>query len=112
MGTVLLSIGVITMKIISSTSITSTIGVTLMSDTGGAAFFFCISIPPRKRAEDGRSCRPPAAAHSFNSHEPVLPVYSHPRLTAFEEVVDQLRAGVTHLHVKSVNAVGEVVEHP
>src|SRR5258708_3108554 len=41
-----------------------------------------------------------------------LPVYSHPRLTAFEEVIDQLRAGVAHLHIKSVDAIGEVVEHP
>ncbi len=37
------SIGVITMKMISSTSITSTIGVTLISATGSDAFFFFIS---------------------------------------------------------------------
>src|SRR5690349_8257383 len=98
MSSVLLSIGVMTMKMISNTSITSTMGVTLMSDTGGGAFFFSISFPPSKLAEVGRSCRPPAAAHSFNSHELVLPVYSHARLTAFEEVIDQLRAGVAHLH--------------
>src|SRR5258708_2687167 len=41
-----------------------------------------------------------------------LPVYSRPRLAAFEEVIDQLRTGVAHLHVKGVDAVGEVVEHP
>ena len=35
--------GVMTMKMISSTSITSTMGVTLMSATGGGAFFFFIS---------------------------------------------------------------------
>src|SRR5260370_42573314 len=99
MSSVLLSIGVITMKMISNTSITSTMGVTLMSDTGGGAFFFSISIPPRKRTEAGRSCRPPAAAHSFNSHGLALPVYSHGRLTAFEEVIDQLQAGVAHLHI-------------
>ena len=42
------SIGVMTMKMMSITSITSTIGVTLMSATGGGAFalsnllFFCV----------------------------------------------------------------------
>ena len=35
--------GVITMKMISSTSITSTIGVTLISLTTGGAFFFSIT---------------------------------------------------------------------
>jgi hypothetical protein len=35
---------------ISTTSITSTIGVTLISDTGGGACFFCISDSP----QDGR----------------------------------------------------------
>jgi hypothetical protein len=39
----LVSMGVMTMKIISSTSMTSTMGVTLMSATGGAALFFSIS---------------------------------------------------------------------
>src|SRR3984885_10169502 len=39
----LLSSGVMTMKMISTTSITSTMGVTLISDTGGGAFFNCIS---------------------------------------------------------------------
>jgi hypothetical protein len=34
------SIGVMTMKMISMTSITSTIGVTLMSATGGGALYF------------------------------------------------------------------------
>ncbi len=37
--------GVITMKMISSTSITSTMGVTLMSETTGGAFFFSITAP-------------------------------------------------------------------
>src|SRR5205807_1319151 len=36
----LVNIGVITIKMISSTNITSTIGVTLMSDTGGGICFF------------------------------------------------------------------------
>jgi hypothetical protein len=37
------NIGVMTMKMISSTSITSTMGVTLMSETtGGAVFFFIL----------------------------------------------------------------------
>src|SRR5947209_13595659 len=36
--------GVMTMKIISTTSITSTIGVTLISETGGGAFFSSIRL--------------------------------------------------------------------
>src|SRR5215467_5383572 len=39
----LLSIGVMTVKMISSTSITSTIGVTLISLTTAGAFFFSIN---------------------------------------------------------------------
>ena len=38
------NMGVITMKMMSTTSITSTIGVTLISDTGGGAFFCCMTI--------------------------------------------------------------------
>ena len=37
------NMGVMTMKMMSSTSITSTMGVTLMSATGGGAFCFPIS---------------------------------------------------------------------
>jgi hypothetical protein len=37
--TLFCSMGVMTMKMISTTSITSTIGVTLISETGGGAFF-------------------------------------------------------------------------
>ena len=42
------NMGVMTMKMISSTSITSTIGVTLMSDTTSGAFLFH-RIPPLPR---------------------------------------------------------------
>jgi hypothetical protein len=38
-GTLFESIGVMTMKMIRTTSMTSTMGVTLISDTGGGAFF-------------------------------------------------------------------------
>ena len=37
------SMGVMTMKMISSTSMTSTMGVTLMSATGGGALCFLVS---------------------------------------------------------------------
>ena len=51
------NMGVMTMKMISSTSITSTIGVTLMSATGGGALNFssvsCHRISPRNSAEAG-----------------------------------------------------------
>jgi hypothetical protein len=40
------SMGGITMKMINSTSITSTIGVTLMSATGGGTFFFSLYPTP------------------------------------------------------------------
>jgi hypothetical protein len=45
------NIGVMTMKMISSTSITSTIGVTLISATGSDAFFFfiCLSLLKNRR---------------------------------------------------------------
>jgi hypothetical protein len=53
------NMGVMTMKMISITSITSTMGVTLMSATGGGAvnfdalFFFRHRISPRNSAEAG-----------------------------------------------------------
>jgi hypothetical protein len=48
---------------ISSTSITSTMGVTLMSDTGGAAFFLSIEFlqtDPRRELPVPRRARPGA----------------------------------------------------
>ena len=53
----LVNMGVMTMKMISSTSITSTMGVTLMSDTGGGAFFFFIDLTPFESEAADRSRR-------------------------------------------------------
>src|SRR5215472_15523763 len=52
--------GVMTMKMISTTSITSTMGVTLISETGGGAFFNSISHSPGS-ARGGDGPRPRAS---------------------------------------------------
>ena len=51
------SIGVMTMKMISNTSITSTIGVTLISETGGAIFCFSMFDPSFARLVPGAGRR-------------------------------------------------------
>src|SRR6202011_6099048 len=106
--TPLVSMGVMTMKMISSTSITSTMGVTLMSDTGGGACFFSIYDSSLRREQHGVN-RTRAAPEIQLAR---LPLLHHGALRALQEVVDQLGARIAHLHVKRVDAVGEVVEHP
>src|SRR4051794_40741052 len=60
------NMGVMTMKMISMTSITSTIGVTLMSATGGGAFCFALNfcndivLSPGTRQE-GELCGSPSS---------------------------------------------------
>src|SRR3954470_10453508 len=84
------SIGVMTMKMISSTSITSTMGVTLMS-----LFTFLPS------------------SRLFNAMLRLLGYALCPARAsaALEEVVDQFARAVIHLHVKRLHLAGEVVEH-
>src|ERR1044071_4174861 len=89
----LCSIGVITMKMISSTSITSTIGVTLMSELTSVLCFFLSS--------DAIDIR-------IFSRDRLLPYH----VAALQEIVDQFARAVIHLHVECFHAVGEVVEHP
>src|SRR5579864_2652268 len=101
------NIGVITMKMMSITSITSTMGVTLISATGGGTFCFIISIVLRFRPPDPR---PAAETHSTRPI-PGRMLLSHP-LRSLQEVVDQLRAGVAHLDVEGLDPAGKQVEHP
>src|ERR1022692_2403739 len=134
------NIGVMTMKMMSSTSITSTMGVTLMSATGGGDFSLKITdiVEPPVQAGSGASRREPgrpgesrdAPTPLFNSPskstgqeacpttktdrlKPVLPLLTRGGpLRPLQEVVDQLGAGVAHLHVEGFNLAREVVEHP
>src|SRR5215203_4921769 len=77
------SMGVTTMKMISSTRQTSTRGVTLMSLRTSGAFIVCL--------------RPSLSSIS---------------LLLFHEEVDQLGGRVRHLDLEPLELVGEVVEHP
>src|SRR5436309_10917191 len=89
------SIVVTTMKMMSSTRQTSTSGVTLMSPLTSSG------LPPpapnaiaRLRLRPGRGGR-----------------YAGARLV-LDEVVDELRRGVRHLHLEAVHLVEEVVVQP
>src|SRR6185312_10118189 len=122
----LLSIGVITMKIISTTSITSTIGVTLMSATGGGAAFNFILVSPEWipwSRPDFPTARLRAPCYRQRSRRRGSPINSLVTCSclltragfcfgALHEVVEEFRAGVTHLHVERIHAAGEVVVHP
>src|SRR5579862_2569785 len=100
--TPLVSMGVITMKMISSTSITSTMGVTLISATGGGAlnFFFSpvIAFSPDRWRKQG----PLWAGPLLNSPDPIryrarlLLAGADATLRTLQEVIDQFGAGVTH----------------
>src|SRR5436305_1532270 len=88
-------IGVATMKMMRSTRQTSTSGVTLMSPLTSSG------LPPpapnaiaRLRLRPGRGGR-----------------YAGARLV-LDEVVDELRRGVRHLHLEAVDFVQEVVVQP
>src|ERR1039457_1874008 len=74
------NIGVMTMKMMSSTSITSTMGVTLMSATGGGDFSLKITdiVEPPVQAGSGASRREPGHPYSTRlqnrqARRPVLP---------------------------------------
>src|ERR1035437_10242794 len=121
--------GVMTMKMISSTSITSTIGVTLIVEltllpssrteipiVGLHACEFLFRIASGVNDELhllGRSRR----AGAVISRPPQLLALPEdgqfPVLTLLDEVVDQFARGVVHLDVKVLDTSGEVVErHP
>src|SRR6185437_14224824 len=121
------SMGVMTMKMISRTSITSTIGVTLISELTflpssrftKAMFASLFGTPtasgnieenPRLLTTPICQCRDAACRVSTRSSGRRLTLHL-PSSGALQEVIDQLRGRVIHLHVEGFNLVGEVVEH-
>src|SRR5580765_5652804 len=94
------SIGVMTMKMISSTSITSTMGVTLMLEftfEPSSRIANDIVQPPRyvrnRQCTDARNRLPADGSATL------------------QEVVNQLAGAVVHFHVEGFHLAGEVVEH-
>src|SRR5713226_9261956 len=130
------NIGVITMKMINSTSITSTMGVTLMLEftlTPSFRFANAISshllggllLPPEPRTILSVSCfesgAGPFARRPISNSEVVALPYSNAAVKlkslgaahspALQEVIDQFARRVIHLHVERFHAAGQVVEH-
>src|SRR5216683_1209491 len=101
--------GVTTMKMIKSTNMTSTIGVTLISD--------CNPPPPPP-------CIPISQTPFVDRVDARAVWHSHPNLTrqrmlriqlfraVLDEIVDQFRSRVIHLHDEAINFAGKVVEQP
>src|SRR5665213_911452 len=127
--TLLFSIGVITMKMISSTSITSTIGVTLMLELTflpssrlliPIRFVFLSGFqPPNPANSFGRPVR--LRGRSLAAPKTLCPgrfpvLTAPPRravkllMALLDEVVRQFAGAVVHLHVKGRDLVREVVE--
>src|SRR5580765_1425702 len=120
------NMGVTTMKMISRTSITSTMGVTLMSElTFEPSSRFAIAIaryllyfPAAVRSSElsAFSWEGPAlenssagqATHCGNQTERVLPANV---AALFQEVIDQFARRVVHLHVERFHATGQIIEH-
>src|SRR5664280_2613684 len=93
------NMGVMTMKMMSNTSITSTMGVTLMLE---------LTFLPSARTDIAITfnlLETGASANGFTLSS------SPANRAAFEEVVDQLAGAVVHFHVEGFHLVGEVVEH-
>src|ERR1700741_3014948 len=92
------NIGVMTMKMISSTSITSTMGVTLMFEftlLPSSRFAKAIRLPCKRCASAAADALTPALL----------------AVTALQEVVHQFAGGVIHLDIERLYLIGEVVEH-
>src|ERR1035441_4883129 len=123
------NMGVTTMKMISRTSITSTMGVTLISELifapsfrfanaiarylrTSAAGLFCSRGPNRLCAHAGKARRrkPPAPDKHLtaNQTEPFLP---SDVAALLQEVVDQFAGRVVHFDVERFHATGQIVEH-
>src|ERR1035437_2013801 len=93
------NMGVMTMKMMSNTSITSTMGVTLMLE---------LTFLPSARTDIAITfnlLQTGASANGFTLSS------SPANRAAFEEVVDQLAGAVVHFHVEGFHLVSEVVEH-
>src|ERR1019366_9173740 len=126
------NMGVITMKMINNTSITSTMGVTLMSELTLAPSLRTdiameISSPgrlPRRTRACTRRCSPGGlslaadAQPTARSATQVQAARANPELgpancrsAAFQEVINQFARRVIHLYVERFHATGQVVEH-
>src|SRR5690348_7243940 len=107
--------GVITMKMISSTSMTSTMGVTLMLElTLAPSFLLLIAMACSPSARNSlsacrgkRPVRSAVCARPGRSPSVGLPANA----PALQEVVNQFARRVIHLHVESFHAAREIVEH-
>src|ERR1022692_3067741 len=118
-GTPCCNMGVTTMKIISSTSITSTIGVTLMSEltlapsfrfANAMEFSLLPSLPlPRSQTclMEGAVCPALHVSNSWVQIAALRPAHA----PALQEVIDQFARRVIHLHVERFHATGQIVEH-
>src|SRR6266481_3907916 len=124
------NMGVTTMKMMSSTSITSTIGVTLMSEVTFAASFrfandmefcllrMCLTRPTPKLLVECRASPPgwtgetPVPPSLSNSWVQPLPILLGPaHAPALQEVIDQFARRIIHLHDERFHATGQIVEH-
>src|SRR6202049_3723385 len=123
------NMGVTTMKIISRTSITSTMGVTLISELIFApSFLFAnaiasISVLPPRFGAERRSAfklgRPGAGllqrrtSNSLRKADRALFLNGSPANIAalLQEVIDEFAGRVVHLHVEGFHATGKIVEH-
>src|SRR5271165_1828642 len=94
------SIGVMTMKMISSTSITSTMGVTLMLE---------FTFEPSSRFANA-ILQPPRCVGSRQCTDALFRLPADGSAT-LQEVVNQLARAVVHFHVEGFHLAGEVVEH-
>src|SRR5438105_49894 len=90
------NIGVTTMKMMSSTRQTSTRGVTLMSPLTSSG------LPPPAPNAIVTSALPPDRRGGARAYASLI----------LDEVVDQLRGRVRHLHVETIHFIEEVVVHP
>src|SRR6266481_4139013 len=105
------NMGVTTMKMISNTSITSTMGVTLMSElTFAPSFLTEIAIEASFPVSPLRSTRRPDvggagapagdARPATHAGDCCLRGLRPAHATAIQEVIDQFAGGVSHLHVE------------
>src|SRR5258708_14647772 len=122
------NMGVTTMKIISNTSITSTMGVTLISELILAPSFrfakaitYFLPLLSRLgrmagtgRLESGggrRGLSPAPEGNSLFSVEAASRQLASSNVAPLQEVIDQFARGVVHLHVEGFDPAGQVVEH-
>src|SRR5438270_4979819 len=110
--------GVMTMKMIKSTSMMSTIGVTLMSDwrPPPPPAVIPIASPPGAPPPGGgpRRTHPARRGPPRRGRAELLTKNLRPELprAVLQEVVDQLRRRVVHLDDEAVHLAREVVEEP